>query len=63
LHHDDHDVGGEEEVVKKEVVEEEEVDESQGRTDRRGSILSLWKTGKDKNGRAVMVHDDEEWKD
>ncbi|KAE8454469.1 hypothetical protein EG329_000092 [Mollisiaceae sp. DMI_Dod_QoI] len=31
-------------------------------SDRRGSILSLWSQGKDENGRAVMMHDDEEWK-
>lgn len=31
--------------------------------DRRGSILSLWSGGKDANGRAIIMHDDEEWKD
>jgi len=31
--------------------------------DRRPSILSMWSTGKDKDGNVVMLHDDEEWKD
>ncbi|KAK2624880.1 hypothetical protein QTJ16_006073 [Diplocarpon rosae] len=35
---------------------------SRGR-DRRGSILSLWSNGKDAEGRNVVIHDDEEWKD
>lgn len=30
--------------------------------ERRPSILGLWKSGKDKNGNAIMLHDDEEWK-
>lgn len=30
--------------------------------ERRGSILSLWKGGKDKHGNDVMNGDDEEWK-
>jgi len=30
--------------------------------ERRGSILSLWKGGKDKHGNDVMGGDDEEWK-
>jgi len=29
--------------------------------ERRGSILSLWKGGKDANGRPIMKHNDEEW--
>jgi len=29
--------------------------------DRRPSILSMWSTGKDKDGNTVMLHDDEEW--
>jgi hypothetical protein len=40
-------------------------DGSQGkqnpRTDRRGSILSLWSQGKDASGRNVILHDDDEW--
>lgn len=31
-------------------------------SERRGSILSLWKGGKDKHGNDVMAGDDEEWK-
>lgn len=31
--------------------------------DRRGSILSLWTGGKDENGRAIMMHDDEAERD
>jgi len=31
-------------------------------TERRGSILSMWKPGKDEHGRDSINHDDEEWK-
>ncbi|KAH6674764.1 hypothetical protein B0J14DRAFT_588087 [Halenospora varia] len=34
---------------------------SRGR-ERRGSILAMWSSGTDENGRTVMLHDDEEWK-
>jgi len=30
--------------------------------ERRGSILSVWKGGKDKDGNHILMHDDEEWK-
>lgn len=30
--------------------------------DRRGSILSVWKGGKDADGNHILMHDDEEWK-
>ncbi|KAH8660894.1 hypothetical protein BGZ60DRAFT_414229 [Tricladium varicosporioides] len=30
--------------------------------DRRGSILAMWSSGIDENGKTVMLHDDEEWK-
>jgi hypothetical protein len=30
--------------------------------DRRGSILSVWKGGKDADGNHILHHDDEEWK-
>lgn len=30
--------------------------------ERRPSILGLWKSGKDANGNAIILHDDEEWK-
>jgi hypothetical protein len=26
-------------------------------TERRGSVLSIWRKGKDKNGRSILVHD------
>lgn len=31
-------------------------------SERRGSILSVWSTGKDDQGRDIIIHDDEEWK-
>jgi len=48
------------EEKQEELLKEQEPEE---RTDRRGSILSLWSKGTDENGRAVILHDDEEWKD
>lgn len=30
---------------------------------RRGSVLSIWSTGKDKNGRPILKHNDEKYKD
>jgi hypothetical protein len=30
--------------------------------ERRGSILSIWKKGKDEHGNDTIIHDDEEWK-
>jgi hypothetical protein len=61
LHHDDHDVEGEQELTVEEVLKAAEEHEPEERTDRRGSILSLWSKGTDENGRAVILHDDEEW--
>jgi len=63
LKHDDSDE--DEEVI---MVEEVPVVEKQGRRstsggqERRGSILSLWSKGVDEKGRAIVLHDDEEWK-
>jgi hypothetical protein len=37
-------------------------DESMKERERRGSILSIWKKGKDEHGNDTIIHDDEEWK-
>jgi hypothetical protein len=31
--------------------------------ERRGSILSIWRKGKDEHGNHAIVHDDEDWKE
>jgi hypothetical protein len=73
LLHDDHEMD-KEEVIEPEKEEAEQGDPdllrmlgrekrgSNAGSDRRGSILSLWSGGKDDNGRAIVHHDDEEWK-
>lgn len=74
LVHDDEDMNDESAIVETEKAESEQGDpdilkmlnrEKRGSntgSDRRGSILSLWSGGKDEHGRAIIQHDDEEWK-
>ncbi|KAN0089198.1 hypothetical protein V8E51_019458 [Hyaloscypha variabilis] len=62
LVHDDHSEGEDEDVVVGSPKSEEGEKVGVVERERRGSILSIWKKGKDEHGNAVMVHDDEEWK-
>jgi hypothetical protein len=59
--HDDHPDSEEEQSESVGSPAAESVPEKEVR-ERRGSILSMWKKGKDKHGRDTIEHDDEEWK-
>lgn len=66
LAHDDHHSDEEEEdgnvSVGSPASEESEKLAAQER-ERRGSILSVWRKGKDEHGNHAIVHDDEEWRE
>jgi hypothetical protein len=62
LAHDDHPDSDTEqaESVGSPVAESQQ--QAEAIRERRGSILSMWKKGKDEHGRDTIAHDDEEWK-
>jgi len=61
LAHDDHSDDEEEESVSASSPGSEELPVAE--KERRGSILSVWRKGKDEHGNHAIVHDDEEWKE
>ncbi|KAH8752733.1 hypothetical protein F5882DRAFT_385815 [Hyaloscypha sp. PMI_1271] len=60
LAHDDHS-DEEEESVGSPMSNEEEQGKASLERERRGSILSIWRKGKDEHGNHAIVHDDEEY--
>lgn len=58
--HDDHDSDEEEGSVGS--PSSPTFDQEKRVRERRPSILSMWKPGKDEHGRDAIHHDDEEWK-